>query len=151
MERVWIYQASRTFDASEEEIVLNKLEAFTAQWKAHGKELAAYVEIKYHLFIIITVDQSFAMPSGCSIDKSVHLLKELEEELKISLFDRMQIAYKEGSAIRVVPRAVFEQLIAQSVVTENTIVFNNLVDNRADLTHKWEIPFKDSWHAKVFA
>ncbi|MEH6306862.1 ABC transporter ATPase [Olivibacter sp. CPCC 100613] len=151
MKRVWIYQASRPFNANEEEIVLNKLAAFTSQWKAHGKELAAYVEIKYHLFIVITVDQSFAMPSGCSIDKSVHILKELEGELDISLFDRMQIAYKEGAAIRIAPRAKFEQLIAQGVITENTIVFNNLVDNGDDLLTKWEVPFKESWHARVFA
>jgi len=151
MERVWIYQASRPFTASEEEIVLDKLEEFTVQWKAHGKQLAAYVEIKYNLFVVITVDQSFAMPSGCSIDKSVHLLKELEEELGISLFDRFQIAYREGNQVHTVPRKAFEELIDSGKVTEDTIVFNNLVEKRDDLASKWEVPFRESWHARVFS
>lgn len=151
MERIWIYQASRPLSEREEEMVLHKLAQFTTQWKAHGAPLAASVEIRYHLFIIIAVDQSYALPSGCSIDKSVHLLKELEHELGISLFDRMQIAYREKGEIRVVPRAQFEQLIAEGKITADTIVFNNLVIDKANLIDEWEVPFHQSWHAKVFA
>jgi len=151
MERIWIYQASRPLTTNEEAIIANKLATFTVQWKAHGTPLAASVEIRYHLFIILAVDQSYAMPSGCSIDQSVRLLKELEQELALSLFDRMQIAYRKDGEINVVPRATFEQLIANGDVTEDTIVFNNLVENRVDLNLKWEVPFKQSWHARVFA
>ncbi|MGK9119371.1 ABC transporter ATPase [Olivibacter jilunii] len=151
MERIWIYQAAKSFSEGEEARILNKLEAFTDQWKAHKEKLTARVEIRYHLFIIISVDLSQVLPSGCSIDKSVHLLKELESELNISLFDRMQIAYREGDEIQVVPRATFEQLLATGRINEDTMVFNNLVDNGEDLKTKWEVPFKDSWHARVFA
>lgn len=151
MERIWIYQAAKPFSEQEEAYILNKLAAFTNQWKAHKEQLTARVEIRYHLFIIISVDLSYVLPSGCSIDKSVHLLKELESELNISLFDRMQIAYRKGDDIQVVPRATFEELLATGQINEETLVFNNLVDNGADLEIKWEIPFKESWHARVFA
>lgn len=151
MERIWIYQASRLLTPNEEDIVGDKLAAFTAQWKAHGAPLAASVEIKYNLFIILAVDQSYAMPSGCSIDQSVRLLKELEQELALSLFDRMQIAYRKDGEINVVSRATFEQLIANGDVTEDTLVFNNLVASRSEMMTQWEVPFKQSWHAKVFA
>ncbi|GAA4780971.1 hypothetical protein GCM10023231_05310 [Olivibacter ginsenosidimutans] len=151
MERIWIYQASRPLNEREEEMVWNKLAQFTAQWKAHGVPLAATVEIRYHLFIILSVDQSHAMPSGCSIDTSVRLLKELEQELRISLFDRMQIAYRAEDDIRVVSRTQFEQLIADGKITADTIVFNNLASNKDELAKQWEVPFKQSWHAKVFA
>ncbi|WP_134088580.1 ABC transporter ATPase [Olivibacter sp. XZL3] len=151
MERIWIYQGAKPFSDEEEAFILEKLAAFTSQWKAHKEQLAAKVEIRYHLFIIISVDQSVALPSGCSIDKSVHILKELEQTLNISLFDRMQIAYRQGDEIRVVPRASFERLLAEGQINEDTLVFNNMVDNRNDLITKWEVPFKDSWHARVFA
>ena len=151
MERIWIYQASRLLTATEEEHVAHKLAAFTEQWKVHGQPLAASVELKYHLFVILAVDESFATPSGCSIDTSVRMLQELEQELGLSFLDRMQIAYRKGEEIVVVPRAGFEALIAAGEVTGDTIVFNNLASTRNELLTQWEVPFKQSWHAQVFA
>ncbi|SEM14350.1 hypothetical protein SAMN05216436_10240 [bacterium A37T11] len=151
MERVWIYQSDRQLTTTEEERILEVLDDFTGQWKAHGKRLSAWAEVRYGYFVIITVDEAVATPTGCSIDKSVHLLKDLEGELKITLFDRMQIAYKkEGGEVIVVSRTVFEQLLAEGVISTETIVFNNLVQNRDELASNWEIPLKNSWHSKVF-
>ncbi|QNL52241.1 ABC transporter ATPase [Olivibacter sp. SDN3] len=150
MERIWIYQADREFTEIEEQIVLDKLEEFTMQWKAHGQPLAASADIRYHRFIVIAVDQSYALPSGCSIDKSVRLLKELEDELNIDFFDRMQIAYRDGDQIVVAPRVAFEKLIAEGLINADTVVFNNLVANKEELNTQWEVPFKNSWHAKIF-
>ena len=150
MERIWIYQADRQVTAAEEIYILEKLEEFTSQWKAHGKSLAAKAEIRYSRFVIIMVDDSVAPPTGCSIDKSVHLLKEIERELGISLFDRMQIAYRDNEGIHAVPRAEFEKLLKQGDITEQTVVFNNLVSTYPELATQWEVPMKDSWHAQVF-
>lgn len=151
MERIWIYQANRQFTDAENVYILDKLESFTSQWKAHRKALAAKAEIRYDRFIILMVDDEVEQPSGCSIDKSVHLLKEIEEETGLTLFDRMQLAYRDVSGdIVVVPRHEFEQRIAQGEVTDDTIVFNNLVPSYPELDTHWEIPLKDSWHANVF-
>ena len=151
MERIWIYQADRELNEGEKAHVLAKLDQFVSQWHAHGKQLAAWAEVRYGYFIIIAVNEAVAPPTGCSIDKSVHLLKELERELQVSLFDRMQIAYRDGEAIRVVPRSVFEKLLTEGDVTGDTIVFNNLVQYSSALQTDWEVPLKKSWLAKVFA
>ena len=45
----------------------------------------------------------------------------------------------------------FEKLIAEGKVTDHTVVFNNMVTTLAELNVNWEVPMKDSWHAKVFA
>ncbi len=150
MERVWIYQSNRRLTSTEEVRILEILDTFTGQWKAHGKQLAAWAEVRYSYFVIITVDETVAPPTGCSIDKSVHLLKNLEKELQITLFDRMQIAYKEGEDVIVVPRAIFEQRLAEGAITDETIVFNNLVQNQEELASNWEIPLKESWHSRIF-
>lgn len=150
MERIWIYQVDRLLTDVEVKYVLDKLEGFTSQWKAHGKSLAAKAEIRYNRFVIVMVDDNVAPPTGCSIDKSVHLLKETEDELGITLFDRMQIAYRDSSGVQSVPRAEFEQLIAQGKVTGETVVFNNLVATYPELETHWEVPLRESWHAKVF-
>lgn len=150
MERIWIYQADRQLTDHEKAQVLDKLGSFTNQWRAHGKPLAAKAEIRHDRFIIVMVDDAVAPPTGCSIDKSVHLLKEIEGETGLGLFDRMQVAYREGGQISVVSRAEFEQLIIEGRITDDTIVFNNLVATYPELETHWEVPLRDSWHAKVF-
>lgn len=134
----------------EKTLIEEKLGEFTAQWKAHGKQLAAHAEIRYDRFIIIMVDDEVAPPTGCSIDKSVHVLKEIELITGLQLFDRMQVAYRDGEEVKVVSRNEFEQLLAKGMVTEETIVFNNLVTSYPELETDWQIPLRESWHAKVF-
>ena len=69
-------------------------------------------EIRYNRFIILIVDESHAGASGCSIDKSVHFMQQLEQEYGINLFDRFNLAYRNGEEILSVPRAKFEELLA---------------------------------------
>lgn len=92
MERIWIYQSDRELSETEVGLANNKLQEFAAQWKAHGKELAARAEIRYNRFIILFLNESVEAASGCSIDSSVRFLKAIENELGVNLFDRMQTA-----------------------------------------------------------
>ena len=150
MERIWIYQADRQLTAADKAKVLDKLELFTADWKAHGRPLAAKAEVRYDRFIILMVDDSIAPPTGCSIDKSVYLLKEIEQETGLNLFDRLQLAYRKDGEIAVAPRHEFEQLVASGEITGDTLVFNNLITSYPELETHWEVPLKESWHAQVF-
>ncbi|WP_343523706.1 ABC transporter ATPase [Pedobacter sp.] len=149
--RVWIYQSDRKFTSTEENEILNKLAAFTSQWKAHGNELLARAEIRYGFFIILTVDESQAGVTGCSIDSSVRLIKEIEQEYHVDLFNRFNMAYKVNGEVVVNSKEDFETLVNIKQVTPETIVFNNMVQNLAELETKWEVPFQNSWHSTVFA
>lgn len=149
--RIWIYQSHRELDSAELSRIEPILNSFTADWTAHNNQLKAKAEIRYNRFIILTVDENQAGASGCSIDKSVNLMKSLEQEFNISLFDRFNIAYRTADGITSVTRNDFEELIKHGLVNPETIVFNNLVATLKDLDTKWEVPFKDSWHAQVFA
>jgi hypothetical protein len=149
--RIWIYQSDRKFSATEEGTILKKLEAFTNQWKAHGNELLAKAEIRYGFFIILTVDESQANVTGCSIDSSVRLIKEIEQEYGVDLFNRFNIAYKLNNEVIVNNKEDFETLVNIKQITQDTIVFNNMVQTLAELETKWEVPFQNSWHSTVFA
>ncbi|MFD2582116.1 ABC transporter ATPase [Pedobacter vanadiisoli] len=149
--RVWIYQSNRKFTSNEEDEILNKLTAFTNQWKAHGNELLAKAEIRYGFFIILTVDENQAGVTGCSIDSSVRLIKEIEQEYHVDLFNRFNMAYKVNDEVVVNSKEDFETLVNIKQVTPETIVFNNMVQNLAELETKWEVPFQNSWHSTVFA
>ncbi|MGN5954689.1 ABC transporter ATPase [Sphingobacterium lactis] len=151
MKRVWIYQADRFFTQPELRLAEEKLADFVREWTAHGSQLAGQAEIKHNLFVVFTVDEAMAQVTGCSIDKSVHILKQLEKDLNIGLFNRMLISYrdKEGN-IQLVSRDVFAAQCQEGEINAETPVFNNLIQSADDISTKWEVPFKDSWHASVF-
>lgn len=149
--RVWIYQSNRRFSSVEQTEILKKLESFTNQWKAHGNELLAQAEIRYGFFIILTVDETQANVTGCSIDSSVRIIKEIEQEYNVDLFNRFNIAYKVNDTVVVNSKEDFETLVNIKQVTTDTIVFNNMVQTLSELNEKWEVPFQNSWHSTVFA
>ncbi|HZY37732.1 MAG TPA: ABC transporter ATPase [Mucilaginibacter sp.] len=148
--RVWVYQANKKLSDNEVNQIQNELNSFTTAWTAHNHQLKAKGEVRYNRFIILTVDESQAGASGCSIDKSVRFIQELEQHYGIALLDRFNLAYREGNEVHSAPRHAFEQLLKQGAINSNTIVFNNMVQNLSDLKAKWEVPFKDSWHMQLF-
>lgn len=148
--RVWIYQSNHVFTPIQLDEITTTLQIFTNEWTAHNQQLKATFEIRYNQFIILIVDESQAGASGCSIDKSVRLMKELEQKYNINLFDRFQIAYKANEEIISVSREEFETLIEKGDINKETIVFNNLVSDYQQYQNNWEVALKDSWHAKVF-
>lgn len=149
--RIWIYQANRSFNGDEETKIQQKLNEFTSQWQAHGHCLAARGEIRHHQFIILSVDDQVAGATGCSIDKSVYLMREIEQEFNLDLFDRFRIAYRDSGNVVNCSREQFEVLLSNGVLSPETIVFNNMISTRKDLSSLWEVPMKNSWHAQVFA
>ncbi|MFD0765141.1 ABC transporter ATPase [Mucilaginibacter lutimaris] len=149
--RVWIYQSDRKLTDAETLQAQVLLDNFTTGWTAHNNQLLAKAEIRYNRFLILFVDESLAGASGCSIDKSVNFMKQLEQQFGINLFDRFNLAYRDGEEIVSVPRHQFEDLLKVGVINTETIVFNNLVQNVTELQTKWEVPFKDSWHIQLFA
>ena len=148
---VWIYQSNRPFAQEEQDKIQKTLAEFTAQWQAHGAQLKATSEIRYNRFIILMVDEVQANASGCSIDRSTGLIKDLEAEYKVNLLDRFNMAYKNGDEVVSCNRDEFEVLLNNGIIKPDTIVFNNMVHTKAELDTNWEIPFSKSWHARVFA
>lgn len=149
--KVWIYQSNRAFSNDEVTAIQQKLDNFTSAWKAHGHQLKAKAEILHNFFIVFTVDQAMAGVTGCSIDASVSVIKDIEKTYNVDLFDRFNIAYKIDGKVIVTNKEDFETLVNIKTVTPKTIVFNNLVQSLQEFEDKWETPFEQSWHSKVFA
>lgn len=151
MERVWVYQADRFLTDVEVSSIELELASFVESWTAHGSALSALANVIDNLFIVIQVDERQAGVTGCSIDKSVNFLKSLSSKYNVDFFDRMKISYVDSDdKLNLVDRKIFEDLLKEGAVGPETIVFNNLVQNSAELASNWRIPFKDSWHSKVF-
>lgn len=146
--RVWIYQASRSFNAEELEEVKAGLDQFIKEWTAHGSELQAGYEIRYNRFIVIALDQTNATASGCSIDASVRFIQALEKKYDIDLLDKMNVSYKQGEFVAYKTLIDFKKMAKNKSVSKNTIVFNNLVTNKLEYENHWEVPAEESWHGR---
>ncbi len=146
--RVWIYQASRSFSKEEMVEIEKDLDNFVEEWTAHGQDLRAGYEIRYNRFIILGLDQGMNMASGCSIDASVHFIQSLEKRYQLELLDKMNVSYKQGEYIAYKPLLEFKKMAKEKAVSEKTIVFNNLVNNKAEYLEHWEVPASESWHAR---
>ncbi len=146
--RVWIYQANRSFNETELEEIQSKLDTFIENWTAHGSDLQSGYTIKYKRFIIIGLNQDLNKATGCSIDASVHFIQQLEKEYNVDLMDKMNVSYKQGEYVAYKSLTDFRKMAKDKAVSKNTIVFNNLVSNIAELKENWEVPASDSWHSR---
>jgi hypothetical protein len=148
--RVWVYQSNKKLTDEEVQQLQHELDGFTTSWTAHNNQLKAKAEIRYNRFLILIVDENQAGASGCSIDKSVNFMKQIEQQYNINLLDRFNLAYREGNEVLSAPRHDFEEMLKTGSINTNTIVFNNMVQNLKELQTKWEVPFKESWHIQLF-
>jgi hypothetical protein len=146
--RVWIYQSDREFTNKEIAFISVKVVEFINTWTRHGDNLKGSFTIKYNQFLVLAVDESFKNVSGCSIDSSVRFIQELESELQLDLMDKMNITFKEGEDINLVKLSDFQRFAKERKVTQETIVFNNMVNTKEDFENNWEIPAKQSWHKR---
>lgn len=146
--RVWIYQANRSFTETELNEIRSAFDDFIKEWTAHGSELNAGYEVRYNRFIVLALDQSLTAASGCSIDASVHFIQHLEKKYNVQLLDKMNVSYKQGEYVAYKSLIDFKKMAKQKAVSKNTIVFNNLVANKAEYSAHWEVPASESWHSR---
>lgn len=149
--RVWVYQANRPLTAPEEQMLIQAGQAFVSQWATHGTPLEAAVEVKDHYFFILAVNEEQAAASGCSIDKSVNLVKQLGEQLNIDFFDRMNVVGLINDTPTLVPANQLQQAVANRTLLPDTLVYDNLVNNVAELESQHTKPAKHTWLARYFA
>lgn len=145
--RVWIYQSPRLFFLSEALEIEKMLEAFVQDWKSHGTPVKGYANLFYGQFIVLMADETATGVSGCSTDSSVRLIKAIEQQFGMSLFDRLMLAFQVKGETQMVPLSQLPYALENGGIGPDTVYFNNLVQTKAELETKWLIPLKDSWLA----
>lgn len=146
--RIWIYQSNKPFPVEVVPKLKEVVNRFAQNWVSHNRQLRAHGDILHDRFILLAVDETQADASGCSIDKSVHFLKQIENELDVDLFDRMTFAWKEGDEIKTAGNEAFAELYQQGKITPDTLVFDNLVKTKGELEENWLKPLNQSWHRR---
>jgi hypothetical protein len=148
--RLWVYQANRKLSEQEMNFITREGIEFTKGWTAHNKDLKASVEVFYNQFVVLSVDESAAPATGCSIDKSVHFMQLLERELAVQLLDKSTVAYLKNDQIHLVPLAKVKEMVNAGELAHDSIIFNNMVSDVMSFNQMWEVKAKDSWMSRYF-
>jgi hypothetical protein len=148
--RLWVYQSNRAFDANEREEINNLLGTFVSQWAAHGSQLSAAYDLPYDQFIVLAVDERQAMASGCSIDSSVNLIRQIEVKYGLTLLDRSLVAFLDKEALNIIPFNKSKANIENGLIKKDTIIFNNAVASVGEWKTNWKQQASDSWMARFF-
>lgn len=148
--RLWVYQASRTLSSEETEQLKSTTNSFLGNWEAHGKPLKAAFELRYDQFLVLTVDESYNGATGCSIDSSVVLIRELEKMLAVSFLDRSKIAFMHGESVQTSPMTELRGKVSAGDLSQETLVFNNAVSNMGEYRTTWMVPASASWLKRYF-
>jgi len=146
--RVWVYQGNRAFTEDEVKWVDKALHAFCEQWNAHGQGLKSSFKIEKNQFIVMSVDEDFHNPSGCSIDSSVGILRQIHAATGVDLLDRTKASFNIDGRVELIPLTELKSAFASGRLQASSITFNTLVATKAELEEKWQIPSEKSWMAK---
>jgi len=146
--RVWIYQSNRQFIISEALQIEDLLNDFAKNWKSHADPVKGYANLFFGQFIILMADESAAGVSGCSTDSSVRLIKQIENQFNVNLFDRLSLAFLIKEKVQLLPLPQINYAVENNFLNEDTIYFNNTVLTKEELENNWMIPVRKSWLAK---
>lgn len=145
--RVWVYQSSRPFIEHEETEINEQLQQFYTQWQAHGEPVKGWAKLLFRQFIVIIADESDVHVSGCSTDASVRVIKSIERQYEVNMFDRMMLTFLVKDKAEMLPMNQIRYAIEKDYINWETPLFNNLVSTKKELMTNWLIPLKDSWLA----
>ncbi len=148
--RVWIYQSNRAFTIEETINIEGMLSNFTANWQSHSAQVKGFGNVFFGHFIILMADETASGVSGCSTDSSVRLIKNIEQDYGVEMFNRQNLAFIIHERIQLIPLADIGIALETNMINENTLYFNNTVLHKKDLIEKWIIPVKESWLNQKF-
>jgi len=143
--RVWIYQGHRAFTAEEAAQTVLLLDSFIQSWTSHGTPVKGFAGIAYDQFVILMADETASGVSGCSTDSSVHLIKQIEQQTDVRLFDRLNLAFYIDGQVRLIPMARLPEALNDGEIAPDTLYFNNTIQSKEEFESNWLIRLKNSW------
>ena len=135
---VWIYQSNRVFTFSEAVQIEELLKDFASTWKSHGTPVKGYGNLLFGQFVIFMADETASGISGCSTDSSVRIIKNIEKDFQVDMFDRQMLAFLVDERIQMIALSQVNHLLEEGVITANTLYFNNTILTKKELLKNWE-------------
>lgn len=147
--RVWIYQADRKLNDQEVACITRKLEKWQKEWNTHGRPLYSEAWVEDQLFLILAVDESQQPASGCSIDSSVHFIRQIGNRINVNFFDRMNFAYQDTQGqVHLTTDKEISRLYKKGLIHNDTLFYDTTITTKGKWKNQKFIPLKESWHQR---
>lgn len=141
--RLWIYGSESKLTNYHQEMILDKISGYLKNWDYHNNPLTSAVIIEEDHFIVIALDDSEYGVGGCSIDSLQRIIQELEEELSISLFNRLNIFCRIDGVVRCTPMSKLSEQ-----ANKETLFYDFTIQKKSELIN-WLKPIEEGWCARI--
>ena len=150
-DRLWIYSNPQKI---KEEVIKNikkRLEGFCQQWQSHGTAVTGNFLILFEQIIILlaSIGENNNQMSGCSIDSSVKIIKDINQDYGLDLLNRNYFFTLKGRDLTSYTREQFIQEFNTGQLSMDSLVLDSLIQNPQNINNKLFIQLKDSWHFKL--
>ena len=137
--KIWVYFSNRAFSDSEFQEIQKQFDDFSSQWKSHGAAMKNAMMLIDNQIAVISVDESLHAVSGCGIDASVKVIKDIETKYDVSFFERNWVFYKENETLKKMQLSEFK-IFCKSNPNIQVVnpYFNNLNEIRTHFYMKIE-------------
>jgi hypothetical protein len=145
---VWFYLSETKLNESQLQKINNELQGFTACWDSHGSPLNSSFEIFENHLIVISVDASTSA-SGCSVDKLTHLIRKIESDINIPLFNRQLVLFQDKWGVWTsVSLNNFKEQLHNNMIDSETLVYDLTIHTLSDFFERGKVPVQKSWLKK---
>jgi len=150
--RLWIFGSDRPLGRDEATVLLEEVDRFLDQWKAHGAPLRSARDWRDDRFLAIGIDPTAEQASGCSIDGLFRELQRLEGSLATTLLAGGRVFYrdKQGRA-HMALRSEIARLASARVIDEDTRVLDTSLVTVGAFRERFERSARDSWVGSLVA
>ena len=142
--RMWFYGLAAPLTDQQAEVLKTLMSDFVGQWKAHGAQLAAAYRLIGNQCLILAVDERQQQATGCSIDKSVHLLMEFGQQYGIDFFNRMLVFTANENGIQAYTPTALKAALVGGQITPETPIMHTLAPTLG-ASGTGMIPLGESW------
>lgn len=148
--RVWVFACDHPLVGDEAQPLLTAVDAYLAQWKAHGAPLRAARQWLHDRFLTIGIDPTAEQASGCSIDALFRNLRAAGDTVGVRVLTGGRVFYRDvKGAVQSATRTEFSTLAAHGDVTGDTPVFDTSVTTAEGWREGFERPAASAWTVEL--
>ncbi len=146
--KLFMYPSNKKFYPELLSKIEQEVENFVSNW-CTTHNIDAGFTIKHQRFIIIATNTNKPVTT-LVIDELVSFIFKLQASHEIELLDKLNVCFKQGAYVQYKDVKEFKKLIKNKSVNKNTIVFDNLINTKEQLSTDWELPAEDTWYSRMF-
>ena len=142
---LWMFGIAPALDETKEARLVQRIDEFLANWKAHGTPIDGARDVIEGTFLAVAADPS-SERCGSSIDALFRTVRELERDLGVSMIDPDRVFFRHGDGrVDSMTRAEFRDR-----GDAHTIVFDTTAQTLGELrSGGWERKAELSWHRQL--